>query len=462
MRRMPRTGVGEYGQGVGMNRETDFIGLTAREIAGGVNGGRWSAEAVTRAFLDRCGALEDRLRAWAALDPDLAIGQARAIDRAVGRGDRDKPLAGVPVGVKDIFATADLPTEYGSPIYKGYRPRADAACVALARNAGAVILGKTATTEFAANCPAATRNPRDLGRTPGGSSSGSAAAVAAGAASVAIGTQTAGSVIRPASYCGAVAYKPTFGYPQSAGLKPSAISLDTVGYFARNVGDVAAFSSLSDGRQPFREPADPDAPPQFAVCRTAEWSAAEDGTVEALLEFADRLREAGANVADIAFPAGFGGLADAHWTIMAYETTRSLSWERLTRRDLCSPQLRAIFELGESLSDRDYGAARILANQSRAALNEMLRRAGVHVLLAPAAPGEAPEGLDSTGDPILNRVWTLLHMPCMTLPLLAGPAGLPMGVQLVGRIGRDWRVVHAAKWIEARFPYRGTLDESLA
>ena len=445
-----------------MSEERSFVELTAREIARGVNEGRWTAEAVIRAFLERCSEIDDRVQAWAAMDPDLAIERARAVDRAVGRGGRDKPLAGVPFGVKDIFETADYATEYGSPIYKGHRPRADAACVALARAAGAVILGKTRTTEFAANNPTVTRNPRDLGRTPGGSSSGSAAAVAASMVPVAMGTQTAGSVIRPASYCGVVAYKPTFGYTLRAGFKPSAGSLDTVGYFARNVGDVAEFSSLSDGRQPFQEPDDPQAVPRFALCRTAEWSAAESGTLEPLLEFVDALRRAGANVADITFPVGFDGLADAQWKIMAYATARSLTWERLTYPDLCSANLRAIFELGESLSDRDYGGARILANHSRVTLHEMLGRAGIDVLLAPAAPGEAPEGLESTGDPILNRVWTMLHMPCMTLPLLAGPAGRPMGVQLIGRIGRDWRLVHAAKWIEARFPYVGSLDDAVA
>ena len=441
-----------------MSQERNLFELTAREIALGVNEGRWTAEAVTRSFLERYSAIEDEVRAWAALDPDLAIEQACAIDR----DGREKPLAGVPFGVKDIFTTADYATEYGSPIYKGYRPRADAACVALARAAGAVVLGKTMSTEFAANQPTVTRNPHDLSRTPGGSSSGSAAGVAASMTPVAIGTQTAGSVIRPASYCGVVAYKPTFGYSPRAGLKPSANSLDTLGFFGRNVGDVAEFSSLASGRQPFPKPEDPDAAPRLAVCRTAEWSAAESGTIEILHEFADELREAGANVADIAFPVGFDGLADAQWTIMAYETTRSLAWERLTHPDLCSPQLQAIFELGESVSDNDYGAARILANHSRVLLNEMLRRAGIDVLLAPAATGEAQEGLESTGDPILNRVWTLLHMPCMTLPLLTGPAGLPMGLQLIGRIGRDWRVVAAAKWIEARFRYRGTLDERIA
>ncbi len=441
-----------------MSQKRNLTELTAREIARGVNDGRWTAEAVIRAFLDRCSAIDDRVQAWAAMDPDLAIEQARAVDR----DGRDKPLAGVPFGVKDIFATSDYATEYGSPIYRGHRPTADAACVTLARAHGAVVLGKTMSTEFAASNPTVTRNPRDLSRSPGGSSSGSAAAVAASMAPVAIGTQTAGSVIRPASFCGVVAYKPTFGFSARAGLKPSADSLDTVGYFARNVADVSEFSSLSDGRQPFPRPEDPDAAPRLAVCRTAEWSAAETSTTEALLEFAERLREAGASVADITFPVGFDGLADAQWTIMAYETTRALSWERLTHPDLCSPQLQAIFELGESLSDRDYGAARILANHSRTMLNEMLRRAGIPVLLAPAAPGEAPEGLESTGDPILNRVWTLLHMPCITLPLLTGPAGLPMGLQLIGRIGRDWRVVAAAKWIEARFPYVGTLDERIA
>ncbi|MYG51226.1 MAG: amidase [Rhodospirillaceae bacterium] len=459
---MPRTGVDRYGQGVGMNRETDFIGLTAREIAGGVNDGRWSAEAATRAFLDRCSALEDRLRAWAALDPDLAIEQARAIDRTIERGDRHQPLAGVPVGVKDIFATADLPTEYGSPIYTGNRPQVDAACVALSRASGAVILGKTATTEFAANNPTATRNPHDPGRTPGGSSSGSAAAVAAGAASVAIGTQTAGSVIRPASYCGVVAYKPTFGYSPRAGLKPSANSLDTLGFFARNVGDVALFSSLSSGRKPFPKYDDPDPAPRFALCRTAEWSAMESGTQEALESCVDAIRSAGAIVSDISLPETFNGLADAHWTVMAYETTRSLTWERINHPDLLSEKLQAIFELGESISDEDYGKARVLGSQCRSRLDDMLGKAEIDVLLGPAAPGEAPEGLESTGDPILNRVWTFLHVPCMSLPLLTGPAGLPLGLQAIARSGRDWQLMRAAAWLEDRLPYSGAPDDPIA
>ena len=449
-----------------MSQEPNFTELTAREIARGVNDGRWSAETAMNAFLDRCSAIEDRVQAWAALDPEVAIEQARAIDRAIDRanerGRRNKPLAGVPVGVKDIFATADFPTGYGSPIYEGYRPRADAACVALARAGGAVVLGKTASTEFAANNPTATRNPCDLGRSPGGSSSGSAAAVAAGMASLAFGTQTAGSVIRPASYCGVVAYKPSFGHAPCAGLKPSANSLDTVGFFARNVGDAALFSAVSSGRQPFPEFDDPDRAPRFALCRTAEWTAMESGTLEALEQFADAIRNAGADVKDLSLPDAFDGLADAHWTVMAYETTRSLTWERTTHPELISTKLQAIFELGESLSDEAYDEARILGSRCRTLLDEMLAEAEIDVLLGPAAPGEAPTGLESTGDPILNRVWTFLHMPCLTQPLLAGPAGRPLGLQTIGRIGRDAEPLHAGAWLEARFPYRGSLDESIA
>ncbi len=441
-----------------MSQERELTDLSALEIASGVNDGRWTAEAVTRAFLERCSAIDDRVLAWTALDPDLAIEQARAIDR----DGRDKPLAGVPAGVKDIFATADYPTEYGSPIYKGNRPQVDAACVALAREAGAVIFGKTATTEFAANNPTVTRNPCDLGRSPGGSSSGSAAAVAAGMASAAIGTQTAGSVIRPASYCGVVGYKPTFGYSPRAGLKPSANSLDTLGFFGRDVADVALFSSLSSGRQPFPKFDDPDPTPRFALCRTAEWTALESGAHEALQEFVNEIREEGAVVSDIALPVAFAGLADAHWTIMAYETTRSLTWERMTHPDLCSPKIKAIFELGESISDEEYGKARVLGSRCRTLLDEMLGKAGIDVLLGPGAPGEAPEGLESTGDPILNRVWTFLHMPCITLPMLTGPAGLPIGLQAVGRTARDWKLMHAAAWLEARFSYRRLLDDAVA
>lgn len=437
--------------------DVDPTGLTAREIARGINEDRWSAEAVTRAFLERWNTVEDGVAAWAVLDPDRAIDQARTCDRR----DQKLPLRGVPVGIKDIFATTDFATEYGSPIYRGNRERADAACVALARADGAVVFGKTTTTEFAANNPAYTRNPCDLTRSPGGSSSGSAAAVAAGMIPLANGTQTAGSIIRPASYCGVVGYKPSFGYTPRAGLKPSAESLDTVGFFAQDVGDAALFAAVSSGRSQNRQQPKSGNAPRFALCRAAEWNAADSETQKRVEAFAQDLSVAGATVSEIMLPAEFDGLAQAQWTVMVSEIAQSLAWERLNHRDRCSPNLQSIFDLAETLSEDSYTAAFALGRRCRARLAQMFLDAGVDAFIAPSVTGEAPAGLEKTGDPILNRIWTFLHVPCVSLPVMSGPAGLPLGLQVIGPRDADKTVLDACRWIEQRFPYRRSLDPEL-
>lgn len=393
-----------------------------------------SAEALTRAALDRIAAREAEIGAFAHLDPERALAEARAVDRLPARS----PLHGVPIGVKDIFDTADLPTEYGSPIYKGHRPRADAALVALARAAGMVVIGKTVTTEFATRTPGKTRNPRGPSRTPGGSSSGSAAAVADGMVPLAFGTQTAGSVIRPAAYCGVVGFKPSFGLLPRAGMKQTADGLDTAGVFARSVAEAARFVGVLTNRSGLVD-LPPLPSPRLAFCRTHQWPEAEPATV-ALFE--------GLDLPEIAAPPEHAGLAEAHETIYRYEIAGALAWEDATHHDLLSKRLADMIAAGRAIDGAAYDAARRAAETARAALPGFF--GSYDAIVVPATPGEAPEGLASTGEPTFNRIWTLLGVPCVTVPAGCGPNGMPLGLQLVGQIGDDARLLAAAAAFEAR------------
>jgi len=409
---------------------------TALDAARRIAGGSLTCEALTRQCLERIAEREPAVQAWQHLDPDAALEAARRID-----GSGTGPLKGLPVGVKDIIDTADMSTGYGSPLYEGHRPARDAACVALARHAGALMLGKTVTTEFAYFQPGRTRNPHDPGRTPGGSSSGSAAAVADGMVPLAFGTQTAGSVIRPASYCGCVGYKPSIGLIDRTGVRPFADGLDTVGVFAATVEDAAFFVSVLAGRPALR--VDGAAfRPRVGLCRTHEWDAAGPATRNALEEAARRLGAAGIPVRETTLPERWRGLFEAQKTVMAYEGARACAPEMLTAPDRLSAKLREILETGAVVAPEAYDAARALAAEARAGFADALD--DVDVLLAPSAPGEAPEGLDATGDPVFNRVWTLLGVPCVNVPGLRGPSGLPVGVQVIGRPGGDGRVLAAA------------------
>jgi len=401
-----------------------------------------TCEARLRDCLERIEARESVVRAWAFLDRDRALAEARALDRAPRRG----PLHGIPVGIKDIIDTADLPTEYGSPIYAGHRPRADAACVALLRRAGCLILGKTATTEFANNHPSPTRNPHDPAHTPGGSSSGSAAAVADGMVPIALGTQTGGSVIRPAAFCGALAMKPSFGSINRQGTKFVAESLDTIGVFARRVEDLALALEALSGR------ATPDfasftAKPRIGLCRTPRWKDADAPTQANLEEVARSLAKAGATVTDFELPAGSDVLFDRHHVIMGYESARALAWEHAAHPDKLSPTLKPRLEEGWRVTRAEYDDVRETARRCRRALAEAVR--GVDFLLTPSAPGEAPRSLETTGDPVFNRAWTLFGVPCVTLPFGKGAHGLPLGVQLVGPFDGDTALLGWAHWAGA-------------
>ena len=414
---------------------------TAREIVAATHAGKVTCEAVTQACLERIAAREPSVQAWQHLAAEQALAQARRLDAGPTRG----PLHGVPFGVKDIIDTADMPTEYGSPIHRGHRPGRDAACVAILRRAGAVLVGKTVTTEFANLHPGKTRNPHDPARTPGGSSSGSAAAVADRMIAFGLGTQTTASTIRPASFCGVVGYRPTWGDMRMAGVMEAAGSLDTLGLFARSIEDVALVRDVLLGSEP--KPL-ADAPkPRIGFCRTHLWDKAEISTQRLLEDAASALARAGANVKDAVLPPAFARIPDAHRTVSSYEFTRNFAWEIDHHWDSISETLRnSRLAHGMATSFERYREAREFLAACRNTLDQVFET--YDVLLAPAAAGEAPVGLDSTGYPGFCTLWTSTHVPAVTIPALQGPNGLPIGVQLIARRDRDRELFAFARWVQ--------------
>lgn len=399
------------------------------------------SEALVSACLERISQREREVHAWAWIDPAKALDEARQRDQEAPRS----PLHGVPVGIKDVIDTADMPTEYNSPIYRGHQPKWDAACVTLLRRAGCVILGKTATTEFANNHPAPTRNPHNLQHTPGGSSSGSAAAVADRMVPLALGTQTGGSVIRPGAYCGVAACKPSFGSINRAGLKFVSESLDTIGVFARAAQDLGPLLQVLTGRAAASQPT---AKPRIGLCRTPRWRDADAETQANLDQAAQLLARAGAQVRDVELPSGSQALFDRHSAIMGYESARALAWEYTQFPQQISSTLRPRLEAGWKVTRQDYDEVRSIARDCRRRLADQLRE--VDFLLTPSAPGAAPASLASTGDAVFNRAWTLFGVPCVTLPFGKAANGLPLAVQLVGAFDDDMKLVEWAQWTESR------------
>ncbi len=421
----------------------DLCSLTATQTVRLIRDGKLRTEALVAAVLDRVAAREPRIQALAHFDPDQA--------RAAAASLRPGPLHGLPLGVKDVLDTADMPTEYGSPIWRGWRPRADAAAVAWARAAGAWCYCKTVTTEFATRKPGPTANPHALhtasGHTPGGSSSGSAAGVADFFFPFAYGTQTAGSVIRPAAYCGVVGYKPSFGLIHRGGMKIMSESLDTIGVLTRSVADCALLAGAVSGRDLGDPDRRPDRAPRIGICRTPSWDMAQPETQALLPRVADALARAGATVSDRELPAGYAALVEAHPIVMNAESARALGWELAERREQISDLLldRLEFGLRQSAEDIDrvYAVFRRAQDGFTEATDEL------DVLVTPSAPGEAPSKLEWTGDPAFNFIWTSLHVPCVTVPAGTGPNGLPLGVQVVGRQGEDRAVLAWAGWVAA-------------
>jgi Asp-tRNA(Asn)/Glu-tRNA(Gln) amidotransferase A subunit family amidase len=417
----------------------DLADLTATEAAGRIAAGQLSPVDLTEACLARIAEREPALQAMAFLDPACARAEAAAC--APG------PLHGLPLGVKDVLDTADLPTEYNSSIWRGHRPRADAGAVAWAKAAGAVVLGKTVTTEFATRHPGPTRNPRNPAHTPGGSSSGSAAGVAAGYFPFAYGTQTAGSVIRPAAYCGIVGYKPSYGLIERHGMKLMSFTLDTVGVMARCVADCALLAAAVSGRDLGSPERALDAPLRIGLCCSPNWHVADEATRDLLFSAGERLGRAGAEISEMELPPSYAAVTDAHQVVMQAESARAMGWELLHHRASLSPGLRERLEWGLAQAPEALDAAREVLHQARAGFASAV--AGHDVLLTPSAPGEAPAGIDWTGDPAFNLIWTSLHVPCVTVPAGDGPGGLPLGLQVVGRLGDDARTLAAAHWIGA-------------
>ena len=416
--------------------------LSAAAAIAALGSGALTAEALMRACLEQAEARKS-VQAWTWLDPEQALAQAREADRA----GRPGLLAGLPIGVKDIIDTVDMPTEHGSPIYRGNRPFADAACVALLRMAGGTIMGKTVTTEFANRYPGATLNPHNPAHTPGGSSSGSAAAVADFQVPAALGTQTGGSVIRPSAFCGVVGYKPSFGELTRSGIKLQCHNLDTLGILCRTVADLPPLRAAMLAA-PVRA-IDAGATPRIGFCRTPAWDRADAATQGLIERTASRLGAAGARVSEVSFAPAFADILEHHRRIFNFEAARNYAYEYEDHHDLVSQVLRdTVLTPGRELPLAAYVEALEAAEAFRGHMDEIF--AGVDVLLTPSAAGEAPEGLGSTGDPSFNSIWTLAWTPCVTLPAGNGLAGLPLGIQLVGQRGRDEALLAAAAWVEAR------------
>lgn len=417
---------------------------TATEILGRISAGETSARAETEACLARISAREPLIRAFVSLDPEAALAEAEEVDRRRERG----PLHGVPFAAKDIIDTAGHPTGWGSPIYEGHRPPRDAACIQLLRDAGAVLVGKTVTTEFAYFTPGPTTNPSNPAHTPGGSSSGSAAAVADGMVPLALGSQTAGSLIRPAAYCGVFGWKPGHGSFDLSGVMPLAPSLDTLGGLARSAADLALLHSVLAPRSDMERLSRPDParPPRFALMRGPHWDDAEPAARDACHRALARLRGAGAETGEVATPEGFAELTAAQMQLMAYEAAITRLHEYRCHRDRIGPAIAALVETGLALDRADCETAKATLAAGRRRL--LAAFADVDVLVTLASPGEAPEGLAATGDPLHSRIWTALGLPCLAIPCGRGAQGLPLSVQLVGAPGADATVLRAGRWAE--------------
>jgi len=409
--------------------------LAAREI---------KAEQLVRACLDRINAREEDVKAWVHVAADTAVKNAQQLDNGPIQG----LLHGLPIGVKDLFDTVDMPTTYGSTIYQSLQPAADASVVALCREQGAIMMGKTVTTEFATFTPGKTRNPHRLTHTPGGSSSGSAAAVADCMVPLAFASQTAASVIRPAAFCGIVGYKPSFGLVNRSGVKPLSDSLDTIGFLARSVEDVALFAAAATGDHSLLQ-LETSLSPRIALCHTHEWSYADEDTQHAMHHAASVFAKAGHRVRELTLPDSFAGLLQAQKEIMGFDLVRSLAYERLQHSSELSPGLREVLAMGQQISIDQHRANLQLAYSARAAVSAAFGE--YEVVLAPSAVGEAPATLSQTGDPVFGRVWTLLGLPCVHLPFYRGSSGMPVGLQVVGRPGEDKVALRVASWLWQQF-----------
>lgn len=432
--------------------------ISATEAAAAIRAGEATAEDLVRDCLERIEELEETLGVWTYLDPEHALAQARSADQERRSGRLTPPLHGVPVGIKDIFDTGDMPTEDGTRLHAGRTPAYDATAVSLLRQAGALIMGKTVTTELATYTPGKTRNPHDPHRTPGGSSSGSAAAVAAQMIPLALGTQTNGSIIRPASYCGVFGYKPSHGLISRYRVLKQSQLLDQVGVFGRTLEDVALAAETMmrfDDRDPSMRRrscaglyqtarSEPPVTPRLAMVRTPLWGRADEDVQGGFSELSKLL---GSRVELVEIPASLESVWDWHRTIMEADLAGSFAREYQQSKDKLSPVLRDMIARGQAYSAVDYNHAAAQIPAVNALLDEIFEE--YDAILTPAATGEAPVGLESTGDPVFCTLWTFCGMPAISLPILQGSNGMPIGAQLVAPKGDDARLLRTARWLAA-------------
>ena len=418
--------------------------LSALQMAERLEAGATTSVELIENCLARIAARDGDLHAWAHVDPEAALAQARARDDE----PRRSALHGVPAGIKDIFDTHDMPTTYGSSIYAGFRPTVDSVVVALMRRAGMVILGKCTTTEFASPVPIGVRNPHDLSRSPGMSSSGSAAAVADYMVPLAVGSQTGGSTILPAAYCGIVGYKPTLTGIDRGNIRHLRPTLDTIGLFARNVADVACLRSVLCGEDDHPLPRTEIKTLRIGLCRTDQWQQAQPETAAAVEAAARGLARMGAKVSDIALPAEFNDIVESFRVISAIEAARALTTEAREHADKLNFWVRDSLLAAKQFDPASYERAQRHVIECQRALSNIFRQ--VDVLLTPSVPGEAPADLESMSNSVFNRTWTLVQAPCVTLPTATGPHGMPIGVQLVGPVGSDLKTLSVAQAIADR------------
>jgi Asp-tRNA(Asn)/Glu-tRNA(Gln) amidotransferase A subunit family amidase len=443
--------------------------LTVRQAIAEIASGELHVGKLLSAFLENIDRLEGRVGAWAYFNRETVLEQAEKVERLIpSRNGISAPLMGIPIGVKDIFDTADMPTENGTEAQKGRQPQQDALAVKLLRDSGALIMGKTVTAELAVYTPGKTTNPHDPARTPGGSSSGSAAAVAAGMVPLAIGTQTNGSVIRPASYCGVVGYKPTFGSIPREGILKQAHSLDQVGIFSTNVRDAALLARVltagsntdnnvqgSGEKQetpPYQQETKQISQPKFAFIKSPAWGEATDRTQQECLNFIQRM---GDNVVEVDLPQLCDYGVKCHRTIMLYEMAHNYERFYEDHYELLSKTLLDMLIEGKNISLEAYLDAKEMARDITDVIDDLL--GSFDGVLTPATPSEAPTGLDSTGSPIFCTIWSLCGVPAISLPVLRGEEQMPLGLQIVAARGMDGRLIESADWIE-RFYHQLQID----
>lgn len=399
--------------------------------------GRISPGAAFDVYAAQIDARESVIKAFACLDVAAAragVGAAAAL-----------PLRGLPVGIKDVFDTADMPTSFGSDIYAGHQPAADAAIVMMARQAGGTIIGKTTTTAFAHLDPTMTENPAAPGHTPGGSSAGSAAAVAGGLVPFAVGTQTGGSVVRPASYCGIAGFKPSYRLLPAVGLKHFSWFLDTVGLFAPRVADVAFFAGALTGR-PLRVDGVKTLPPSLGMIDVPDWEMAEKGMREAVRTVVKAAEAAGSKIIEVRDVAILDEAWDAHGAIQKFEAAIALAFEYERHRPRLAPMVGAELDAAQEVGFAEYDEARAIASRARREMKRIFST--VDLLIQPAAPGPPPPTLASTGRAIFNRLWTMTGDPAIAVPGMRDDAGLPLGVQVIGPFGQDHKALAGAHFIE--------------